>query len=460
MQPISTKTRRLKFWLHLISAYISRYKYSVLAVVLTISAAAYLSMQIWPKISRANVVTIGYVGTYSIETIPAEVLQLATQPLITVDQAGKPVPALASHWTRSDDGKTYVVFLKDNLKWHDETPFDAKDITIAIKNVQITALNNKAIEFRLPNPIASFPTALDKPVFKKDSFYGTGQFRITNIKRSQNSITQIEMTPKTKGLPRVEMRFYQTEDQLQDAIKLGDVKYASVASANILENFKNLDVEKTTDHNQAIAIFFNTQDPLLSSKELRQALYHAIDKSGFDGELAASVISPLSWAYNPDVKRYDYNTGRAKELIAKSEAKNPKITLSVVGGLGDVADSVRRNWQDLGIEVEIKRENSIPGNFQALLAVNEIPRDPDQYSFWHSTQAETNLTKYKDVKIDKLLEDARVAQDEEERKKLYFDFQKFLMEDAPIALLYHPYKYKVAYKNTKPLIEKLPASQF
>src|SRR3990167_9415192 len=298
MQPISTKTRRLKFWLHLISAYISRYKYSVLAVVLTISAAAYLSMQIWPKISRANVVTIGYVGTYSIETIPAEVLQLATQPLITVDQAGKPVPALASHWTRSDDGKTYVVFLKDNLKWHDETPFDAKDITIAIKNVQITALNNKAIEFRLPNPIASFPTALDKPVFKAKSFYGTGQFRIVDIDQVEKTVKKISLVPKDKGLPKVDIKFYQNEDQAINALRLGEIKSLNISGAKLLENWPNLDVEKIVNQDQIITIFYNNEDPLLSSKDLRLALSYAINKSDFDGQLATSPISPTSWAYN------------------------------------------------------------------------------------------------------------------------------------------------------------------
>ena len=109
---------------------------------------------------------------------------------------------------------------------------------------------------------------------------------------------------------------------------------------------------------------------------------------------------------------------------------------------------------------EIKEEKAITDNFQALLAVDKIPPDPDQYGFWHSTQTKTNLTKFKDVKIDKLLEDARTTQDEETRKNLYHDFQRFLVEDAPVALLYHPYKYQVMYKNLEPLIEKLPLEQF
>lgn len=456
MQLVKTKIRRIKFWLHLTRAYILRYKYPSLIVLLSTIVIAYTAARLWPTVTRSNVVTIGYVGTYTLETIPTEVLSLATQSLVAVDHSGKPIPSLASHWTVSGDGKTYVVFLKDNLRWHDGTPVDAKDITIAIENVQITALNNKAIEFKLPNPIASFPTALDKPVFKSKSFYGTEEFRISQIEKSEEVIQKIKMSPKHKGLPRVEMNFYQTEDQLINAIKIGQVKCASVANAKIFENWPNLDVERNVATGEIVAIFYNTEDPTLASKELRQALSYAINKSAFDGTVAISPISHTSWAFSEEVKRYDYNTGRAKELLSKSQVKSPHITLSVVGGFVDLAKMIQKDWQDLGVEVEIKEEKTIPQNFQALLALDKIPPDPDQYGLWHSTQRGTNLTRYKDVKIDKLLEDARIAQDEEKRKELYFDFQKFLTEDAPITLLYHPYKYQVAYKNHKTIIEKLP----
>lgn len=459
MQVIKNRTRRFKFWIHLIRAYVQRYKYPTLLIIISIFVIAFLFSYLWPKIARSNIVTIGYVGNYTIETIPTNVLALATKSLITADQEGKPIPSLASHWTLTEDGKTYIVFLKDNLIWHDGTPVDAKDITIAIENVQITALNNKAIEFKLPNPISSFPTAMDKPVFKAKSFYGTGEFRITEIRQSGGTIHQIGMTPKNKDLPRVDIKFYQTQDQLQNAIKVGDVKFASVASSKIFEKWPNLEVTREVEDSEAVTIFFNTEDPLLMSKEFRQALNHAIDKSNFDGETALSPTSKSSWAYNPDVKRYDYNTGKAKELLSKSEVKDPKVVLSYVSGFGDVAASVQNNWQDLGIGVEIKEEKTIPQNFQALLAIDKIPPDPDQYGLWHSTQTTTNLTHFKDEKIDKLLEDGRTQKDEAERKKLYFDFQRFLMEDAPIALLYHPYKYEVRYKNLGNLINKLPQTQ-
>lgn len=400
--------------------------------------------------------TIGYVGVYNLETIPTQVLTLATQSLIAADPSGKPQPSLASHWIVSDDGKTYVVFLKDNLKWHDTTNLDAKDISIAIQDVQITALNNKAIEFRLPNPIASFPLALDKPVFKAKSFYGTGQFRIVDIDKVDEVVKKISLVPKDKNLPRVDIRFYQSEDQALDALKIAEVKTATVANAQLFEDWPNVEVKRQVDESEVVTIFYNNNDSLLSSKEIRQALSFAINRGEFDGKLATGPISPSSWVHNINVKRYEYNTGKARELIGKSNSPKPKITLSVTPGLENVAESIRRDWEAIGVKTSLQFEKTVPQNYQALLAVNRIKPDPDQYALWHSTQKDTNITKYKNVKVDKLLEDARNTQDEEKRKELYFDFQKFLVEDSPVTFLYHPHKYQISYKNAKSLIAKLP----
>lgn len=453
---LSGKIRRFKFWLHLISAYFKRYQKIAAAVVLLLAGATFIFAKLLPQITRANVVTIGYVGNYSIENIPTSVLTLVTDSLVRVDDTGRAQSALASHWTVSDDGKTYVVFLKDNLTWHDGSTVDARDITIAIENVKVTGLNNKAIEFKLASPISSFPTILDKPVFKTKTFYGVGEYRMTDIDSRNGAIKKISLAADKKGKPRVDIRFYQTENQLQEAIKIGEVKLASVANASVLARWPNLEVEKQTEKLELITIFLNTQDPLLSSKEFRQALAYAINRSDFDGKIATSPLSKSNWAYSENTKKYEYNTGRAKELMAKSEIKNPRIILSVAGGYLELAQSIKNDWYDLGIDVAVKEEKEIPQDFQALLVLSMLPQDPDQYALWHSTQTKTNLTKLKDVKIDKLLEDARTIQKEDDRKLLYEEFQQTLMDDLPAIFLYQPYKYKIVYKNVKNLVGNLP----
>jgi peptide/nickel transport system substrate-binding protein len=112
-----------------------------------------------------------------------------------------------------------------------------------------------------------------------------------------------------------------------------------------------------------------------------------------------------------------------------------------------IAEKIKGDWAAIGVNTNIQVSNTPPQNFQTLLAIQAIPSDPDQYSFWHSTQSASNITNYHNSKesqrIDKLLEDGRRTLDQDERKKIYLDFQRFLVEDCPVIFLYHPVTYTI-----------------
>ena len=61
---------------------------------------------------------------------------------------------------------------------------------------------------------------------------------------------------------------------------------------------------------------------------------------------------------------------------------------------------------------------------------------------WHSDGPD-NITHYKNLRIDKLLEDGRKTVDVAKRKAIYNDFQKYLLEDAPAVFLYYPDEYTI-----------------
>ena len=437
-------------------AYFRRYSWKIAATVTAVLVGLFIITRVLPSISQTNTLNIGYVGNYTVNSLPSDALALATKTLIAVDKSGRPTPSLASHWTISPDGKTYVVFLKDNLQWHDSTSVSAKDISIAITNVQISAPNNKAIQFQLPNPISSFLLALDTPVFKAHSFYGTNIYRITGMDTVGGYVKKISLLPNDNSLPKVNIKFYPTEAQALTAFKIGDIKSGSFTQATELESWPNIEVKKEVGENEIVTLFFNNGDQFLGSKELRQALIHSVDRTEFDGVIAHSPISPSNWAYNPLVKKYEFNTGRARELINKSNYNGEILTLSYIPSLKKIAEKLQKDWKNVGVDVNIKQESQVPANYQIFLTVNKLSPDPDQYSLWHSSQTKTNITHYVNKKIDKLLEDARATLDEKEREGLYADFQRFLVEDAPAAFLYYPYRYDLTYKNAKELIAKLP----
>ena len=121
---------------------------------------------------------------------------------------------------------------------------------------------------------------------------------------------------------------------------------------------------------------------------------------------------------------------KAKELIeglSKEEKKTLELKLCTTPLLIDAAEKIAKDWQAVGVKASVQAVSSVPDTFNAFLAIFDIPQDPDQYALWHSSQDLTNIANYSNPRIDKLLEDGRTQIDAGERKKIYLDFQRFLL---------------------------------
>jgi peptide/nickel transport system substrate-binding protein len=198
-----------------------------------------------------------------------------------------------------------------------------------------------------------------------------------------------------------------------------------------------------------VAVFFNERSAIFKdNKPLRQALSYAIDKSNWKDKRALGPIPEQSWAYNAQVKPYDFDVARAKELLSPVIPKGQtlNINLTTAPTLLQVADKIAKDWAQVGIHTQIQAASSLPSDYDAYLTLYEVSLDPDQYLTWHSTQESTNVTHFANQRIDKLLEDGRLEMDLEKRKKMYLDFQRFLLEDAPAAFLYHPTSFDIIRK--------------
>jgi peptide/nickel transport system substrate-binding protein len=122
------------------------------------------------------------------------------------------------------------------------------------------------------------------------------------------------------------------------------------------------------------------------------------------------------------------------------------IVLATPPLLLNKAEIIAKDWQAVGVSANLQVVSTIPNDYQAFLAIFDIPDDPDQYPVWHSTQTSTNITHYQNPRIDKLLEDGRSEINLESRKAIYLDFQRFLVEDSPATFLYYPTTYIVSRK--------------
>lgn len=393
----------------------------------------------------------GLVGTYQEHDLPETVTRLLSKGLVSIDETGKAVPNLLASWEIKDNGKLYNFILKDNISWVDGTPILASDIDLGIPDIELTYPNNKTIQVKLGDSFSPFPTLLTKPIFKRDSKIGLGPYKISKIQKDQVFIKKIYLKSDDITLPEVVVKFYPNEKIAKNALQIGEV--STLFGMNDLSEFggdNTLKVSSQTNFQQIVAVFYNTTDKVLSDENFRLGLSFAAPSIIGETE-AKTPIPPKSWVFNPEVKDYLDNPQQAKINLDKVESGfESTITLTATSSLQKVGQLVVEAWKKQGIKAVLRVESGIPQNFQALLIAHNIPADPDQYSLWHSTQKQTNISHLSDSRvsprIDKDLEDGRKSTDPEVRKARYQDFQKVLLDHAPATFLYFP-KYNVIYRK-------------
>lgn len=425
-----------------------KYAFSLLVGVILGLAVAVGGWRLYPVFLLrwiAPVQRIGMIGTFTPTTLPLSIQRLISLGLTDLTASGQATSSLALSWEVTDDGKGYLFHLRDDLRWHNGKPVVAADVNYNIRNVAFSALDATSLKVTLQAPYSPLPTLLAKPIFST-GLRGFGPYRVAGIQLKGDTVVYLKLVPALdRGLTTREYRFYPTEALGVLGYKLGEVdELDEISSGRNLANWGRASVVPTVRYNRVVSLFFNLQDELTKDKSLRQALGYALPK--FADERSISPISKLSWAYTDKVRRFDSDTQSAKKLLETSGAASGAVNLTITtfSQYVNVAQAIADSWSALGITTSVKVENTVPANYQVLLSAQDVPPDPDQYPFWHSTQTQTNITGYANVKIDKLLEDGRQEMMLEKRQNIYYDFQRRLVDDAPVLFLYYPTFYTVS----------------
>jgi peptide/nickel transport system substrate-binding protein len=429
------------------SAFLFRFK-GILLISFALGILSFVILNLLgPTLFSRSTEKIGITGRYRTDNLPDFIVSKIGDGLTKLDESGVVEPSLASSWDTPDKGKTWYFHLRDDINWQDGKEVTSETIGYDFSDVEIERPDDKTVVFKLQNAFSPFPSVVSRPTFKK-GLLGTGEWRVKKITVAAGYVQELLLTNKKEG--NIIYRFYPTEERAKIAYKLGHINtLINLYDPTPLDTWKTVEATIESNNNQVVSIFFNVQDKYLSDKSLRQALVYAIDKKSFDGDRAYGPLSPTSWAYNSQVKTYGYDKLRAKELIEEldeEQIKDLEIKLLTTPVLLPTAERIALYWEAIGVKTVLQVSSGIPADYQALLAVFEIPKDPDQYSIWHSTQTATNISNYQNPRIDKLLEDGRAELTLVERSKIYLDFQRFLVEDSPAAFLYHPASYTISRK--------------
>lgn len=404
------------------------------------------------KIPFGSRQSVGMVGVYTLDTLPQSILEELSHGLSYSSSNGIPMPDLAKSWQIQDSGKEYIFILKKNIFFSDKTPFTSENIAYNFSDTAIEKPDPYTIVFKLKDNYSPFLVTTNRPIFKK-GYVGIGDYKIKDINFNGNFIASLVLVSSENPYATKIYHFYPSFDALKTAFILGEISTMYGLPDEKYKNtsfsfFPNVLVEKKLNNRQLVTLFYNVQDSVLSDEKLRNALSYTIPDTFKNGVRNYGPYPSTSWAYT---NAYDklQDVDHAKILMSASATASKstelKLEIKTLPRYKATAYVVADAWKKINIKTKIEEVDSIPSNFQIFLGDFSVPKDPDQYSLWHQSQ-ENNITRYKNLRIDKLLEDGRKTVDLEARKKIYMDFQKYLLNDSPATFLYFPYEYNVRRK--------------
>lgn len=485
--------------------------------------------------------------------VDRDLVSLLYSGLMKYNEDGKLIPDLAKSYEISEDGLNYTIYLKEDAKWQDGAPITADDVAFTIQTaqnpdygslqrinwqgVEMEAVNKYTVILKLKNKYAQFLNNLTlnilprhiwqdvKPVnFALSDFnlkpIGSGPYKFKKLKKDNSGrIKSYELESNKNfydGRPyidSIEIKFYDSEDQMIDEYNKNSIESMAFVSANNLKKvkFKKRLTLEELKLPRYFGLFFNQNEaPILSDKNIRLALSYGTDKKDIinkilDGK-GLETNSPMMGEVldiTDDVQKYDYDPDKAKKFLADSgwappadgsddkgvltkteKAKSKKdkpstekltfrLTTPMWSELTSVANLLKEQWAKIGVELVIEvlptqnlQQVIKERSYQILIFGEILNIDPDPFSLWHSSQKRDpglNLALYDNKSVDGILEKARQTLNPLERVKLYQDFQKLVIQDIPAIFLYNPlyiYAQTNKIKGFESKIISMPSDRF
>lgn len=447
--------RRLIFWL--IKAYIKKSGkilfFSFLLGLIIFFFFIFTSKYFARLVPVYKKVSIGAVGAYRQENLPPLITNKFSRGLTLVKKDGSIKPDLSEKWEIKDKGKTYIFYLKKSEYFSDGKNVTSENITYNFSDVTVERPDKYRIIFRLKEAYAPFLVTVSKGVFEK-GYIGVGDYKIEDVNLNGSFVQSLTMASVKNRFDTIRFQFYPSQEAMKLAFLMGEISDANGLTDSVYKDYSfdrmaNVTVTKINNYTRLVTLFYNTEDSILSDKLVRIALSYALPVSYDYGKRAYLPYSPESIYYNdivPDRKQ-DYDHAKLLMESSNSASSSAKLSLTIktMRKYELTAKKIAESWKKIGVDTTIETVEGVPDHFQIFLGDFSIPQDPDQYSLWHSGQI-NNITHFKNLRVDKLLEDGRKTVNINERKTIYQDFQKYLLEEAPASFLYFPYEYDVVRK--------------
>ncbi|OQA47446.1 MAG: Periplasmic dipeptide transport protein precursor [Chloroflexi bacterium ADurb.Bin325] len=432
------------------------------------------------------------------------VSQEVNEPLVRLEGTStKPIPWLAESW-ETEDSQTWIFHLRQGVKFHNGNPFNAEVVAwnidrwknpdneyrfgrafeyydsefgeeTGIESVEV--LDDYTVKITLMQPSAVMLAKLsltgvfgmvdpqevmaqgDKYGTAAGTIVGTGPFKFVEWVPDDH-ITLERNDDWWGGPPRLARIIFRSipDNSARFAeLQAGTVHQADLAQTDLpaAAADPNLTIYQTPPLSTGYIAFQQCIEPF-DKLEVRQAVAHAVDWAaliepfyGDYGEAAQSFQPPAILGHNPNIKQYEYDPEKAKELLAAAGLPDGFETdfwyLPVIRGYfpdsKPTAEAIAADLAKVGIKVNLQTEDwgaylddRNNGKFPMwMLGWGSDNGDPDNYLGWHfyhpigEPKAEDC---YANDKVAELIIQGRVEPDLAKREAIYQEAEQLIHDDA------------------------------
>ena len=469
----------------------------------------------------ATVSKLVFSGLLTYDATNALIGDLATS--WTVDESGKVYTVKLRDDVKWHDGEKFsskdVVFTYQSI----QNPDTRSPYFSSWQGIVIEAPDENTVIFKLPNVLASFPYSLTSGIipahllsnidpselrgslFNTIEPVGTGPFRWSDVEvrgetaeDREQRIALAAYEEYYKGRPKLSefiVRAFLEEALLMKSFEDGELN--AVAGVQSMPLSSKSSEELNISLAGGVMVFFRTSQDILQDAKVRRALTMATNQKELYSQLnhtSVPVDSPLlpeHIGYNPGAVQYSHNLEQAAALLNDAgwaidpntglRTKNGttlNLTLNTLNSAeyATIANQLQKQWRAVGVNLSVvslaQRDlQSVidERTYDALMYGIVMGADPDQFAYWHSSQADVrsqqrlNFSEYKSGTVDAALEAGRTRIDPTLRAAKYLPFLQSWREDAPAIALYRPRFIYTTYSklyNFEPTTMNSPVDRF
>lgn len=372
---------------------------------------------------------------------------------------GELEPDLAESLEISSDGLEYTIKLKDGQYWSTGQQITSDDVLYtsfnspSLQGISIDRVDGLTVKFRLQNKYAPFLALMTQGIIQNNSLeknndlnpVSSGNFRVINIRRSGPVVREVVLYTPDYKIQKLIYRFYNSEEELFVAAKLGEI---DLFLSNSNENLDNFEKYKVPILANSYGLFFNLSKSRVPDLDFRKKLEKVIDYKEVSDRFGVSIEGPISRDPVYTSKKINFNKYdktftedlKGRELVVKTTKsdKNKEImeTLEIY-----LEEKLNVNLKTEYYEIdEFINDVLKEKDFDAIFFGIETQRDPDRYVNWHSSGIAPgyNFTSFQNPTADKALEEGRQETEINKRVVHYNRFQESFDQNVPAIFLFHP----------------------